>query len=135
LTSPDSEIVGGLFMPAAKKPKSPEKPSAAALARTALDSNPPPPSSDAPPPERQRAVVEQARPPPTLRLLPQREVCALIGVSAPTIWKWTRDGKFPRARVMNGGKLGYLAHEVEEWIRALPLQELKPPDEKAKRSK
>ena len=122
-------------MPAATKPKSPEKPSAAALARTALDSNPPPPSSDAPPLERQRAVVEQARPPPTLRLLPQREVCALIGVSAPTIWKWTRDGKFPRARVMNGGKLGYLAHEVEEWIRALPLQELKPPDEKAKRSK
>ena len=122
-------------MPAAKKPKSPEKPSAAALARTALDSNPPPPSSDAPPPERQRAVVEQARPPPTLRLLPQREVCALVGVTAPTLWKWTRDGKFPKARVMNGGKLGYLAHEVEEWIRALPLQELKPPDEKAKRSK
>ena len=115
-------------MPAVKKTK-PKPPSAAAVARAALDPNPPKPSSDAPPPERQRAVVEQARPPPTLRLLPQREVCALIGVSAPTIWKWTRDGKFPRARVMNGGKLGYLAHEVEEWIRALPVQELKPPDE------
>ena len=124
-------------MAPAKKRRSNErasKPSAAAEVRAALDPNPPRPSSDVPLPERRRAVVEQARPPPP-RLMSQREVCALIGVSAPTIWKWTRDGKFPRARVMNGGKLGYLAHEVEEWIRALPLQELKPPDEKAKRSK
>ena len=120
-------------MPAVKKTK-PKPPSAAAVARAALDPNPPKPSSDAPPPERQRAVVEQARPPPTLRLLPQREVCALIGVSAPTIWKWTRDGKFPRARVLNGGKLGYDEREIEAWILAQPLQELKPPDE-PKRSK
>jgi predicted DNA-binding transcriptional regulator AlpA len=118
-------------MAPAKKRRSNErtsKPSAASEVRAALDPNPPRPSSDVPLPERRRAVVERARPPP-LRLLPQREVCALVGVTAPTLWKWTRDGKFPKARVMNGGKLGYLAHEVEEWIRALPVQELKPPDE------
>ena len=114
-------------MPAVKKTK-PKPPSAAAVARAALDPNPPKPSSDAPPPERRRAVVEQARPPPP-RLMSQREVCALIGVSAPTIWKWTRDGKFPRARVLNGGKLGYDEREIEAWILAQPLQELKPPDE------
>jgi predicted DNA-binding transcriptional regulator AlpA len=120
-------------MPAAKK-KSPEKPSAAAVARAALDPNPPKPSSDVPPPERRRAVVEQARPPP-LKLLSQREVCELIGVRAPTIWKWTRDGQFPKARVLNGGKLGYHAHEIEAWILDQPLQELKPPDkQKRKRS-
>ena len=121
--------------PAKKRRSNASKPSAAAEVRAALDPNPPRPSSDVPLPERRRAVVEQARPPPTLRLLPQREVCALVGVTAPTLWKWTRDGKFPKARVMNGGKLGYLAHEVEEWILALPLQKLKPPDEPKRRGR
>ena len=121
--------------PAKKRRSNASKPSAAAEVRAALDPNSPKPSSDVPLPERRRSPVEEARPPPTLRLLPQREVCALVGVTAPTLWKWTRDGKFPTARVMNGGKLGYLAHEVEEWILALPLQKLKPPDEPKRRGR
>jgi predicted DNA-binding transcriptional regulator AlpA len=110
------------------------KPSSAAQKiRHALDPNPPPPTDDAVPlPARKRALVEAARPPP-LKLLSQREVCALIGVSPPTLWKWTRLGKFPKARVLNGGKLGYLAHEIEAWILDQPLQTLKPVDEEARR--
>src|SRR6516164_1001628 len=76
------QVGGGFFMAPAKKRRSNErasKPSAAAEVRAALDPNPPRPSSDVPLPERRRAVVERARPPP-LRLLPQREVCALVGV-------------------------------------------------------
>jgi predicted DNA-binding transcriptional regulator AlpA len=120
-------------MASAKKRRSRAKPtSAAGKIRDALDPDPPSPTDNTVPPKERRSAVEEARPPPTLRLLPQREVCARVGVTAPTLWKWTRDGKFPTARVMNGGKLGYLAHEVEEWIRALPLQKLKPPDKKAK---
>jgi excisionase family DNA binding protein len=116
-------------MAPAKKRRSNErasKPSAAAEVRAALDPNPPKPSSNTVPlPERRRALIESARPPPTLRLLSRKEVCERIGVSYPTIWAWARSGRFPKARVMNGGKLGWIESEVEQWIRALPLQELK----------
>jgi predicted DNA-binding transcriptional regulator AlpA len=121
---------------AKKKKPSASKPSAAQKIRHALDPDPPSPTDDTIPlPERKRAQVEQARPPPLLKLMSQREVCALIGVSAPTIWKWTRLGKFPKARVLNGGKLGYLAREIEAWILDQPLQTLKPPEEEVTRSK
>jgi predicted DNA-binding transcriptional regulator AlpA len=72
---------------------------------------------------------------PPVKLLSQRAVCERIGVSAPTIWKWTRDGKFPKARRLNGGKLGYDEREVGKWILDQPLQKLKPADEKTARAK
>jgi len=106
------------------------KPSAAAKVRAALDPNPPPPiDATVPLPERRRALIEAARPPPPLRLLSRREVCDRVGVSYPTIWEWARTGRFPKARVLNGGKLGWVESEVERWILDLPLQELKPADE------
>jgi predicted DNA-binding transcriptional regulator AlpA len=121
-------------MPAAtkkKQPSKPKKPSAAAIARAALDAEPPRPSDDAVPLiERRRSAVEQARPPPPpLRLLSRREVCERIGVSYPTLWSWMRFGKFPRSRVMNGGKICWLESDIEAWIRGLPVQTLKPADE------
>jgi prophage regulatory protein len=30
------------------------------------------------------------------RLLSEKELCALIGVSRVTLWQWRRDGKFPQ---------------------------------------
>jgi predicted DNA-binding transcriptional regulator AlpA len=105
------------------------KPSAAAKVRTALDPNPPPPTDAVPLPERRRALIESARPPPPVRLLSRIEVCARIGVSYPTIWKWMRAGRFPRSRVMNDGKICWIESDVEKWIRDLPVQTLKPADE------
>lgn len=109
--------------------------SAAARARKTFDPDPPPPADDdvAPLIERRRSAVEQARPPPPLRLLSKREVCARVGVSYPTIWKWIREKRFPRARVLNGGKIGWIESEVEAWILNLPIQTLKPADEQATR--
>jgi predicted DNA-binding transcriptional regulator AlpA len=113
-------------MPAVKT----KKPSAAAKVRAALDPVLPKPSDDVPLQARRRAPVEVARPPPTLRLLSRREVCERLGgISYPTIWKWMREGRFPKARVLNGGKLGWIESEIEEWIRGQPLQTLKPADE------
>jgi predicted DNA-binding transcriptional regulator AlpA len=113
-----------------KTPKPSKKPSAAAVARAALDAEPPRPSDDTTIPliERRRSAVEQARPPPPLRLLSRREVCERIGVSYPTLWSWMRLGKFPRSRVMNGGKICWLESDIEAWIRGLPVQTLKPAD-------
>src|SRR5262245_51530986 len=107
-------------------PKAKKKPSAAAKVRAALDPNPPPPTNETVPlPDRRRALIESARPPPMLRLLSRREVCERVGVSYPTIWEWARTGRFPKARVLNGGKLGWIESEVEAWILALPVQTLK----------
>jgi excisionase family DNA binding protein len=126
-------------MSAAKKKRNARasKPtSAAAKVRAALDPDPSPPTDNTVPlPARRRALIESARAPSTLRLLSRREVCERVGVSYPTIWAWARTGRFPKARVMNGGKLGWIESEVESWIRALPLHELKPADEKEERSK
>jgi predicted DNA-binding transcriptional regulator AlpA len=116
-------------------PKAKRKPSAAAKVRAALDAELPKPSDDvAPLVERRRSAAEQARPPPPLRLLSRKEVCERLGgISYPTIWEWMRNGRFPKARVLNGGKLGWIESEVEAWILAQPLQELKPADEDAAR--
>jgi predicted DNA-binding transcriptional regulator AlpA len=116
-----------------KPPKPPprSKPSPAAEVRAALDPDPAPKPTDeiASLVERRRSAVEQARPPPPVRLLSRNEVCARIGVSYPTIWKWMRDDRFPRSRVMNDGKICWIESEVEKWILNLPVQTLKPADE------
>jgi prophage regulatory protein len=117
----------------AKKLKDEKHESAAAKVRAQLDSDSQKPSSETVPlPARRRALIGSARAPPPLRLLSRKEVCERVGVSYPTIWEWARTGRFPKARVLNGGKLGWLESEIEAWILALPLQELKPADEEAK---
>ena len=58
------------------------------------------------------------------RLLSKLEVIQLIGVSAPTLWQWMREGKFPRSvRLQPNDKYGKCAwhqEEIEEWIKNRP---------------
>jgi predicted DNA-binding transcriptional regulator AlpA len=68
-----------------------------------------------------------ARAPPAplgARLLSKREVLAIVGVSYPTVWAMMRAGTFPRARVV-GGKSMWLSSEIEAWLAALPVRQLK----------
>ena len=58
------------------------------------------------------------------RLLSKREVLAIIGFSYPTVWSWMRQGKFPRSRVV-GGQSMWLSNEIETWLAALPVRQLK----------
>jgi prophage regulatory protein len=58
------------------------------------------------------------------RLLSKPEVIDRTGVTFPTIWKWMREGKFPRAREL-GGKSCWLESEVNDWIAKLPVRKLK----------
>ncbi len=62
--------------------------------------------------------------PCTVRLLTKHEVCALAGVTYPTIWSWMRRGAFPRSRVV-GGKSMWVSTEVEAWLNSLPVRPLK----------
>jgi predicted DNA-binding transcriptional regulator AlpA len=58
------------------------------------------------------------------RLLSKREVLAIVGVSYPTLWSMMRAGTFPRSRVV-GGKSMWLSSEIEAWLAALPVRQLK----------
>lgn len=62
--------------------------------------------------------------PTTVRLIDKHEVCALTGVTFPTLWAWQRAGIFPRARVVVGKSM-WLSSEVEAWMAALPPRKLK----------
>jgi predicted DNA-binding transcriptional regulator AlpA len=67
-----------------------------------------------------------------IRLLSRPEVLAVVNVSYPALWKWMRDGKFPRARVV-GTKRMWLSTEVAAWLTSLPPSRFKSdasPDQK-----
>jgi predicted DNA-binding transcriptional regulator AlpA len=58
------------------------------------------------------------------RLLSRDEVLERVLVSYPTIWAWMRAGRFPRSREV-GGRVCWLASEVNAWIAGLPEARLK----------
>jgi predicted DNA-binding transcriptional regulator AlpA len=68
--------------------------------------------------------VHGARAPPAVRLLSKAEVCAITGLSFPTLWKWMRQGAFPRSRVV-GGHSKWLSTEVDAWLANLTVRPLK----------
>jgi predicted DNA-binding transcriptional regulator AlpA len=49
------------------------------------------------------------------RLLPRRELRRLVPVSDMTIWRWERDGLFPRHVSINGRNYWRLS-EISEWM-------------------
>jgi predicted DNA-binding transcriptional regulator AlpA len=51
----------------------------------------------------------------TERLLPRRELRSLVPVSDMTIWRWERDGVFPRHLSINGRNYWRLS-EIADWI-------------------
>jgi prophage regulatory protein len=59
-----------------------------------------------------------------VRLISKPEVLDRVGVTFPTIWKWMREGKFPRSREL-GGKTAWIEAEVEAWIAGLPERKYK----------
>jgi predicted DNA-binding transcriptional regulator AlpA len=62
--------------------------------------------------------------PGVVRLLDRHEVCAITGVTYPSLWTWMRAGTFPRSRIV-GGKSKWRSDEIEAWIAALPVRPLK----------
>jgi predicted DNA-binding transcriptional regulator AlpA len=62
--------------------------------------------------------------PGTVRLLDKNEVCAIAGVTFPTLWSRMRTGAFPRSRVV-GGKSMWRSDEIDAWLAALPIRKLK----------
>jgi predicted DNA-binding transcriptional regulator AlpA len=60
----------------------------------------------------------------TIAFLSKKEVLARIPVTGPTLWHWSRTGRFPKPRTI-GGRTVWIKHEVIEWMRTRPLQNYK----------
>lgn len=55
----------------------------------------------------------------TDRVLRSKEVCVLLGVSHTTLWRWQRDGRFPKAIRIEGTSIyGWRESVVMSWIEA-----------------
>jgi predicted DNA-binding transcriptional regulator AlpA len=95
---------------------------------------PPPKRRTAPPPLRPRMVLKPdgddggdnstPRRPATQthlpRLMGKPEVLRITGVTFPTLWRWMKEGKFPRSRAL-GGKSVWIENEIADWIANRPV--------------
>ena len=55
---------------------------------------------------------------PTDEILQRKRIRQITGKSDPTIWRWCKNGTFPRPVPLGGGTVGWLKSEVEAWIEA-----------------
>ncbi len=52
----------------------------------------------------------------TDRYLNLTEILHTTTASAATVWRWERDGKFPKRRKLGPRRVGWLESEVQDWI-------------------
>ena len=55
------------------------------------------------------------------KLITQKQVVDLVGVSRTTIWRLERAGKFPRRRQVSTKSVRWNQAEIEDWIESRPL--------------
>jgi prophage regulatory protein len=61
-----------------------------------------------------------------LVFLSKAQVLKKVSATWPTVWKWCREGRFPKPRALGPNKTVWLEHEVNDWIRAQPIRKYKP---------
>ena len=55
------------------------------------------------------------------RFIREKTVLKLIGDKGrTTLWRWEKNGQFPRRRKLGGRSVGWLVSEVAEWIASRP---------------
>jgi prophage regulatory protein len=55
---------------------------------------------------------------PLDRVLRWREVRDLVPLSRSTIWRMTRNGRFPRpVQLSSAASVGWLRSEIDDWVR------------------
>ncbi len=55
-----------------------------------------------------------------MKILKQKEVVHLTGLSRVTIWRLGQKGKFPEKIVLSPNRVGWLENEVSDWITSRP---------------
>jgi len=46
----------------------------------------------------------------------KRDLCARLGVSATTLWRWVRAGKFPQPVRLGPNTVGWPEADVQRWL-------------------
>lgn len=49
-------------------------------------------------------------------LIKQKEVCQLTGKSRTTIWRWTRNGDFPRPFKIGPNSIAWTREQLDAWL-------------------
>jgi prophage regulatory protein len=52
-----------------------------------------------------------------MRILRQRHVIEKVGYSGMQIWRLEKAGRFPRRIKLGPNSVGWIAEEIDEWIR------------------
>jgi prophage regulatory protein len=70
-------------------------------------------------PEQSRGVAGGCELP--LRYLRPAEVARMFGVAPMTIWRWERDGKFPKREEIGPNSVGWPEHVILAWAKNRPV--------------
>ena len=54
-----------------------------------------------------------------MEILNLRAVKEITGLAETTIWRYEKDGHFPRRRKVGPNRTGWLRSEIEEWVAGL----------------
>ena len=58
--------------------------------------------------------------------LSRKQLCAMVGLSYPSIWELIRRGAFPPARRISRARVAWLRSEIIAWMKSRPVQSYKP---------
>ena len=58
----------------------------------------------------------------SFKFLREPQVARLTGLSKSTRWRLERLGVFPKRRQLSMKAVGWLASEIEDWIRKIPIK-------------
>jgi prophage regulatory protein len=53
-----------------------------------------------------------------VRVLRQKQVCEMLGISGSTLWQWVRDGKFPPPIELGPNTKAWLGEEIDRHLLA-----------------
>lgn len=57
---------------------------------------------------------------PQAQVLRPREAARYVGVSRPTIDRWRKAGKFPKALQLGDQAIGWRRSDLDEWLNGRP---------------
>lgn len=50
------------------------------------------------------------------RIIRKAELFRMLGVKDTTVWRWERDGLFPKRIHLSPGSVGWLESEIQAWL-------------------
>ncbi len=55
-----------------------------------------------------------------MKFLRMKDVCERVGLGRTTVWRLTKEGKFPASHLLGSRSIGWLESDVEKWMKNRP---------------